>query len=181
MDGQYLFSDNINDAAQLLNPVLTANGFILNNIGNYASVSVLERGFYFTGELSKTLPFWQANSNSGPDILLGAGFLRHWIEIKNAGNDAPMLLDEYAKGYDHLSQGFLLKQSIGYRYLSRNRRVILRLSFEIMMQAFTTNLRGFDYSTGQSETGTNLDLLYGFRLQWILPLYGASNQTYYFD
>ena len=180
-DGQYLFSDNIKHPEQILAPLLTDRGYILNGIGNYASISLLERGFFFTGEVGKSLNFWQATPNSGPDFQLGAGYLMHWIEIKNAGNDAPQLLGDYTKGYDRLSGGLLLRQSVGYTYLSSNRRVNFRLSFEIM-EAFTRNYRGFDYSTGQSSNDKRTDLLYGFRFQWMLPIYtSASNNTYYYD
>lgn len=180
-DGQYLFSDNIKNPEQILKPILTDRGFILNGIGNYASVSLLERGVFFTGEAGKSLNFWQATPNSGPDIQLGIGYMMHWIEIKNAGNDAPQLLDEYSKGYDRLSGGLMLRQSVGYTYLSRNRRVNFRFSFEIM-EAFTQNYRGFDYSTGTTTDGRRTDLLYGFRFQWMLPIYtSASGDTYYYD
>lgn len=179
-DGQYLFSDNIKDPQKILAPILTERGYILNGIGNYASVSLLERGFFVTGELGKTLSFWQANPNSGPDFQLGGGYIMHWIEIKNAGNDSPQLLDEYTKGYDRLSGGLVLRQSVGYTYLSRNRRVNFRLSFEVM-EAFTRNYRGFDYSTGKEVSGNNTDLLYGFRFQWMLPIYTSRSDTYFYD
>lgn len=105
----------------------------------------------------------------------------HWIEIKNAGNDAPQLLNEYSKGYDRLSGGLLLRQSLGYTYLSKNRRINFRFSFEVM-EAFTQNYRGFDYSTGTTAKGRRTDLLYGFRFQWMLPIYTyASGDTYYYD
>ena len=180
IDGQYMFSDNINNPEQILAPILTDRGFILNGIGNYASVSLLERGFFVTGEVGKTMEFWQANANSGPDFQLGLGYMMHWIEIKNAGNDSPQLLDEYAKGYDQLSGGICLRQSIGYTYLSNNRRVNFRLSFELM-EAFTQNYRGYSYSTGQEVSGRNTDLLYGIRFQWMLPIYSTGQDTYFYD
>ena len=181
IDGQYLFSDDIKDPDQLLNPILTEKGFILNSIGNYAQVSVLERGFYLTGDISKTLDFLKINPNSGFDLLLGAGYMMHWVEIKNAGNDSPQILGEYQKGYDHLSGGLLLKESIGYTYLSNNRRINFRLSFEIM-EGFTQSLRDFSYSTGKPIESNKLDLLYGIRLEWILPIYkGGGKDAYYYD
>lgn len=176
IDGQYIFSDNIKNPQLILAPLLTDRGFILNSIGNYASVSLLERGFFFNGEIGKNLEFAKVNANSGPDITLGAGYLMHWIEIKNAGNDTPQLLDEYLKGYDRLSGGFMLKQSLGYTYLSASRRINFRISFEVIA-AFTENLRGFDYSTGRELSGARQDILYGFRFQWILPIYTTSNST----
>lgn len=180
-DGQYLFSDNIKNPGSIIEPLLTDRGYILNGIGNYASVSLLQRGFFFTGELGKSFDFWQATPNSGPDVQIGAGYLMHWIEIKNADNDSPQLLGEYAKGYDRLTGGVMLRQSVGYTYLSKNRRINFRMSFEVI-EAFTNNLRGYDYASGPASTAGRLDLLYGIRFQWMLPIYTtASNDTYFFD
>lgn len=180
VDGQYLFSDDVKNPGQLFAPVLSENGEIFNQTGIYAQISALERGVYGTFDVSKNLNFWQANPNSGPNISFGAGYFGHWVEIKNPGFDAPQLLDEYARGYDQLSAGPLLKQSIGYLYLSKNHRVNFRISFEVM-EAFTTNLRGFSYTTGRTAEGRNTDLLYGFRLQWILPVYSTASQEYFYD
>ncbi len=73
-----------------------------------------------------------------------------------------------------------LKQSIGYQYMSVNRRINFRISFEVM-EAFTTNYRKFSYATGQAVSGTNTDLVYGFRLEWILPIYNQPSTEYFYD
>lgn len=182
LDAQFMFGTNVKNGGQLLNPILSDNGYIFNSTGNYAIFALDQRGLYGSVDFSKTFTnFLSPNRNSGFNLLLGAGYLSHWVKINNVGNDAPQVLDEYAKGYDELSGGLMLKQSIGYQYMSKNRRINFRLSFE-MMEAFTTNYRGFSYSTGKPVTEGMTDLLYGFRLEWILPIYNIpSADTYYYD
>lgn len=180
VDGQWMFGNKVQNLQQLLKPVLTDRGRILNQTGNYADVSVVQRGTFGSLDVGKTLNLLSANANSGVSLEAGVGYLIHWIDISNSGNDAPQINDEYAKGYDHLSGGLMLKQSLGYTYLSTNRRVNFRFSFEII-EAFTENWRGYSYSTGQEINESRLDLLYGFRFQWILPIYKSETSEYFYD
>ncbi len=181
LQGQFMFGSNVKNGAHLLDPVLSESGFLFNQTGEYATFTLDQRGAYGTFDVSKTIhDFFAANRNSGFNILLGAGYLAHWVKINNVGDDSPQVLDEYMKGYDELSGGFLLKQSIGYQYMSVNRRVNFRLSFEVM-EAFTTNYRAFNYSTGKPVSGNFTDLVYGFRLEWILPIYSQPTSNYFYD
>lgn len=179
--GQFMFGTDVKNTAQILQPVLTQSGYIFNQGGEYAIFAIDQRGAYGTIDFSKTIPnFFAANRNSGFNLSLGAGYLAHWIRINNVGDDAPQILDDYKDGYDQLSGGFLLKQSVGYQFMSVSRRVNFRLSFEVM-EAFTTNYRKYNYSTGQAVSGKMLDMVYGFRLEWILPIYNQPSNEYFYD
>lgn len=180
LNGQFMFGSDIKDIGGILDPILTANQNLLNQTGNYALLSVFERGFYGLGEVSKIFSQFGPNKNSGPTLSIGAGFISHWIHFSNAGNDSPQILEEYAKGYDRLSGGLLLKQSIGYMYLSPQRRINFKISFEIL-EGFTTNYRGINYDTGKEDTSQHLDLLYGIRLNWYLPIYDKSVNEFYYN
>ncbi len=180
---QFMFGTNVKNGAQLLNTVLTSKGYLLNQTGNYATFALDQRGAYGTFDISKTIPnFFATNDNSGFSIGVGAGYIAHWIKINNVGNDSPQVLDPYITGYDEFSGGLLLKQSIGYQYLAANRRINFRISFEVL-EGFTRNYREFSYSTGKVVSGKNLDVVYGFRLEWFLPIYTTTkdNNTYYYD
>lgn len=181
LDVQYSFGTQVKNIGSLLNTMLTENGNILNETGNYGQVDLNQRGLSASFDVSKTFNWLAVNPNSGINLLFGAGYLSHWINYNLPGQDVPQLMDEYKKGYDELSGGLMLKQSIGYTYMSSNRRINFRLSFEIM-EAFTTNYRKFSYSTGREVSGKMNDLIYGFRFQWMLPIYGTStNDPYYYD
>jgi hypothetical protein len=180
IDAQFMFGSDVKNVDQMLASIYTENENILNQTGNSAQLSVFQRGFYGIGEISKVFHQIGVNPNSGPSISVGAGFINHWIQFNNAGNDSPQIIEEYEKGYDRYSGGFLLKQSIGYIYLSPNRRVNLKISFELL-QAFTTNYRAFNYDTGMEDTNQHLDLLYGIRVNWYLPIYEKQIDQFYYD
>lgn len=180
IDGQFMFGNSIQNSEQILGAIITNNNNILNQTGNFAQLSLLQRGFYFLGETEKVFNQIGVNANSGLSISLGAGFINHWIHFDNAGNDSPQILDEYQKGYDRYSGGLLLKQSIGYMYLSERRRINFKLSFEIL-QAFTQNYREFNFDTGMEDTEQHLDLLYGIRLNWYLPIYQKARSEFFYD
>ncbi len=180
LEGSYMFGLRVNENTQILDDIAGQQGYIFNQVGNYAELNVLMRGFYVHLNAEKILPLVQVNPNSGPIIGFGAGYLMHWVRLNNVGNDAPQVLDAYEKGYDRLSGGFSLKESLGYLYLSKSEGVNLKLSFDLI-QAFTTNYRGFNYDTGRPDTEQNLDLFYSIRLNWFLPIYQKGKNEYYIN
>ncbi len=183
VEAQFAFGTNVKNVGSLLNTMLTDNGNILNETGNYGDIDVNQRGWIGSLDVSKTFNFLSVNPNSGVNLLLGGGGLWHYINFNTPGSDIPQVMGDYDRGYDEMSGGFMIKQSIGYVYLSKNRRVNFKISFE-MMQAFTTNFRKYSYSTGKPVSGTMNDFIYGFKAQWILPIYGSKTSGanhYYYD
>ncbi len=183
VDGHFhfMFGGDVKNTPELLSPILNDRGSLFNQTGNYGQLNVNQRGLYGLAQLSYVFNEWGGlNANSGPVLSLGLGYMYHWISYDNVGNDSPQILEEYAKGYDHLRAGILLKQSVGYLFLSSRRRMNFQLSFEVM-QAFTQNLRGYNYATGQNDQSTNLDLIYGIRFNWYLPIYQKGPDQFYYD
>jgi hypothetical protein len=179
-EASYMFGSNVKNGGLILNQLIGEKGYVFNQTGNYAELNLFQRGIYGHFTVEKILPLIQLSENSGPTIGLGAGYLCHWIRLNNVGNDAPQVLGEYYKGYDRLSGGFSLKESIGYLYLSKKEGVNFKLSFELM-QGFTKSLRGFNYDTGMIDEETRLDLFYNIRLNWYLPIYKKARTEYYID
>lgn len=179
-EGNFMFGNSIKQPERFISPVITSNNALINGSGVYTLVNITQRGFSVDGSVKKILPFWKANPNSGPTVSFGAGYLMHWVNIDNVEKDAPQVLDEYLKGYDRLSGGFMTRQNFGYLFLDSKRRINFELSFEFL-QAFTTNFREFNYDTGQEDTGLNVDFLYSIRLNWYLPIYSKSRNAYYYD
>jgi hypothetical protein len=179
-EGNYAFGTGIKQAPQILDELLGTNGFIFNQAGNYAQLNLFYRSLHGHVSLEKILPIWNVNGNSGPIAGFGAGYLAHWIRLDNVGNDAPQVLDEYQKGYDRLSGGVSLKQSLGYLYFSKSEGINFKLSFEFM-QAFTNSYRGFNYDTGLPDTDQRLELFYNIKLNWYLPIYKKATSNYYYN
>jgi hypothetical protein len=176
INGSYLFGKEIKE--NLFRNISTPNGEIINEAGQFADIRLYERGFTLSGTIGRLITFTKPNPNSGIAVNIGFGFMQHKIRIETIGNNAPQLSKEYKKGYDRLSNGFLLTESIGYLYLSNNRLANIYFGFDCL-QAFTQNRRSYDYDLMKKDTHKRVDILFGARIAWILPLYKKAPQDFY--
>ena len=177
----YLFGGEVENRAEILDNIVTSNGELLNGNGSYAQININQRGSYLYLQVEKLLFSPKNNQNSGWVLGAGAGHAWHWLNIDNVGNDSPQLINDYTAGYDGMSRGFLATQSIGYMYLSTNKLINFRLSFEVT-EIWSKNLRKYYYPTGTIGNEVNLNLLYSFKLKWYLPIYlGGKTEEYYYN
>jgi hypothetical protein len=175
-NGSYLFGKDIRES--LFDSIATPSGAIINDKGEFADVRLYERGFTVSGTIGRLISFKKPNPNSGLIINVGFGFIQHKIRIETIGNNVPQLSKQYKKGYDKLTNGFLLSESIGYLYLSNNRLANIYFGLNCM-QGFTQSRRSFDYDLMKPDTQKRLDVLVGARIAWILPLYKKAPQEFY--
>lgn len=178
-DAGYFFGRNVKEDG-ILDSIKTADGHVINQNGEFAEVRLFERGYSANLRFGKLIPKFATNKNSGLVFMLGAGFMQHKIKIDDIGNLSPQLTKEMKKGYDRLTNGFCTSQFIGYFFLGNKRLVNFFGGFEFT-QAFTKSRRVWDYDLMSQDTKKRLDLMYGFRVGWILPLYKrVPNEFYYY-
>lgn len=178
-EGSYLFGNTIRENG-ILDSINTEGGFIIDGNGLFADVHIYERGWSATAVGGRMFPMKKPNPNCGIVTTLGIGLLQHKIRIENGGNTAPQLSKEYRKGYDRLTNGLCLTEFIGYYYLGNKRRINFFGGIE-MVQAFTKSRRSWDFDLMAQDTKQRLDLLFGLRAGWVLPLYKKSANTYYYN
>lgn len=179
--GNYLFGNQLRgDASSLFDSILTDNGTVINENGEYAKIRTFERGYSFHLRAGYILPLLQVNKNSGILIMAGGGLLQHKIRIENDGNNTPQILGDYKKGYDKMCLGPSLNEFIGYVYYSPNQLMNFYAGFEFT-QAWTKSQRSFDYSLFKKDDRLRLDLLNAFRIGWVIPLYKRAPDPYYFN
>ncbi|HEX8517426.1 MAG TPA: hypothetical protein VF868_14615 [Bacteroidia bacterium] len=176
VNGSYFFGKQIKES--LFDSIDTSTGSLISLEGELADVRLYERGFTVSGTIGRLISFKKPNPNSGIRIDLGFGFMQHKIRIETVGNNVPQMSKQYKKGYDKLSNGFLLTESIGYQYLSNNRLLNFYIGLDCM-QGFTQSRRSFDYNMMKQDTRKRLDVLYGARIAWILPLYKKAPAEFY--
>ena len=176
VNGSYLFGKDVKES--LFDSISSPDGYILNQEGSFADVRLYERGFTISGTVGRLFAFKKPNPNSGLLFTVGVGFMQHKIRIETIGNNVPQLSKEYKKGYDRLSNGILFTENLGYLYLSNNRLVNLYIGFECM-QAFTQSRRSFNFDQMKRDDSKRLDILYGGKIAWILPLYKKPPQDFY--
>lgn len=178
LDGSFIFGNQVQDRS-MLDDLTSANGVIVNQDGNPATVLLFERGYTVMAVAGKVLPVAGPNPNSGILLKLGGGYFWHKVLIQSQNDDVPALEGEYLKGYDRLTGGPIGKVFIGYQHLGNNRFVNFLVGFEVNV-AFTKSLRPFNFDTGRTDTGTHYDGLNGLRFGWTLPIYKArDNRQYY--
>lgn len=176
--GNFIWGNKVKENT-ILSDLLTNESYIIDNEGRLTSVYLEERGssfFLIGGKLFNVLT---NNSNSGILVYGGIGTLHHKIRIAYK-DEVNILTDNYKKGYDRLSFGYALNAFVGYMHLSKNRFINFFGGFDIT-QGWTKSLRKFNYDTQQVDNKVNSDLLYGFRLGWIIRLNKRTQQEYYYD
>lgn len=179
-EGSYLFGSNVKIINTVFANLATNSGPLLNTAGQFAQVNVNLRGFTAGIKVSKILPVLDKNPSSGVILGLGGGYIRHWMATKIFQDFVPQVQGDYAKGYDRMHGGPYVTQSIGYHHAGNRRKINFLLTLEFT-QAFTQNLRGFNFDTGLADTGAKLDLLSGIRFTWFFPIYReADNEFYYY-
>ncbi|GAB5538712.1 MAG: hypothetical protein Salg2KO_08150 [Salibacteraceae bacterium] len=174
----FLFGNRVKEDT-ILKPLLTRQGDLINRDGEFADVFISQRGMLIGGEIGKIIRVGKANANSGLHLAVGAGFMQHKIFINQASERVPQLVGEYKKGYDRLTNGFMLSQSIGYSFFSNYRLVNFYVGLEIY-EGFTQNRRTLNYDTGLRDNRQRLDIMSSVVLRWYFPVYKRQAKEFYF-
>ena len=172
-DFQYLFGQKVKE--DVLANMRTPDGAILGDIGTYANIQLRERGIYIGVSAGKLFKFFDnGNRIRGLRFTAGGGFLQHKIRIQDNGNSAPQIAPPYTAGYDRLTNGLALTQFVGYQIVSRDKTINFFIGLDFT-EGFTQNRRAFNFDTRQADTKKRLDILYGARVGWSIPLFTNQN------
>jgi hypothetical protein len=178
VDGNFIFSSQIKEDS-LFSNITTTDGHIINANGEFADVRTYERGFTFSFKAGKIFPMLGPNPNSGFVLLGSVGLLQHKIRIETPGNTVPALKGDYKKGYDHLTNGLCVSEFIGYMYLGNKRLISFYAGFEFI-QAWTQCRRDYNFITMTQDKTKRFDLMNGFKIGWIIPIYVRTAKNYYY-
>lgn len=176
-EGNFIFGNRTTEP-NLFSMLTTTEGTIIGEDGLYGDVRVFERGYYITLGVGRVFKVLKPNPNCGFIVEGSLGFIQHKIKIQDKKNSVPSLQEEYAKGYDHLTNGLAIKEFVGYQYISNHRLVNFYGGLECV-QGITRNRRSYNFSEMGPDNGTRLDLLFGFRIGWIIPLYKEAPEDFY--
>ncbi len=175
-DWQILFGDNVKE--DVLAPFRTSTGVIPGDDDQIADIFLRQRGIWAGAGFGKLFPLNQT-SRSGIKAMLHAGLLQHYIRFTDERNSVAQVRAGRYIGYDRLTRGFSLKQTISYQHLSNDRRLNFDLSLDLM-QGWTSEVRAVNFDTGLPTIPSRFDWLTGIRLIWHLPFYsGSQSQIYY--
>lgn len=174
----YIFGNDVKEPG-LLSSITTKDGLIIGLDGLYAEMRIFERGYHLNATFGKVFTFNKPNPNSGIVIMGGPGFIQHKIRIENIGNTVPALRGDYIKGYDRLTNGFQLQEYIGFVYFSNRQLVNFYGGFDFI-QGFTEGRRDYNFDNPeQKDNKKRIDLLFGIKIGWVVPLYKKKPAAYY--
>jgi len=179
LQGNFIFGRQIREEG-ILGEMQSENGEIFDEQGQIAEILFFERGYILNATIGKIISFGNLNPNSGLWIQAGVGFMQHKVRIEHQNNRIPQLEGEYYKGYDRLSNGLSLYQSIGFFNLSNSKTTNFSLAFEAM-EGFTQSRRDFNFDYGYKDTRKRLDILLGIKATWIIPVYTRYADKFYID
>ena len=177
--GDFHFGNNVKeDILGGLAPL----GFIFgNSLSPATELRRAQRGFYLGAHIGKIFPLSSKNKRSGIRLTVGGGLLQHRIRLQQDPlNFVPQIAGEYGRGYDRLTNGFALRQFLGYQLLGNDKLVNFTIGLEFI-EGFTQNRRNFNFDEMSVDTDSRLDLIIGVKVGWTLPFYiGESTGEIYY-
>jgi hypothetical protein len=161
----------------ILDGLRDEDGYFITNNGEQMYPTTNERGFYAGIKLGKIFPVIGPNPNSGLMISASAGLLQYKTFFRLEESSIPVLMDDYVKTIDYLTNGFALNQFIGYLHLDSEQPINFYAGFEFH-QAWTMCRRDWLYNLQGPENKLRHDFLFGIRAGWIFPVGKKTTGTY---
>lgn len=183
LEGDFMFGKDIRISNyDLLGHLADSKGNITDQNGDIATVLLFSRGFHANIEVGRVFSALGHNANSGLFVKVGGGYLNHRIRIETNDQVVPQLEKDYKRGYDRLTTGFNASQFVGYLFMSDNNFVNFYAGFFIQ-EGFTHNRRTVFYDQPDTPvpTNTRLDILYGLKAGWLVPVYKRKPKDYYYN
>lgn len=160
----------------MFDTITGASGSMIDAQGNLAVVRLYERGFHFHFDFGKVIPLDRMNLNSGLLISGGIGMIQHNIKFQFTRTIMPQLENGMYKGYDRLSNGFMLRGFIGYQRTEPDELLHFYIGLEYL-KGFTQSRREYNYDTRTRDNAMRNDILFGFKVGLIIPLLGKQAGT----
>ncbi|MEZ4772088.1 MAG: hypothetical protein R3D00_02820 [Bacteroidia bacterium] len=174
------FTDAVRED-KLLNNLIVPGGFLIADNGTLTGIRIFGTGWVVPLSVGKVFSLNpKHNSNSGFYAEVGGQFFQHKISLFPTDEKVKAITGDYKKGYDRLTNGIGIREAVGYRYFANNGFLNFSIGFEFS-QNFTQSRRSINFDTGEMDTRKRMDLLSGFSVGWIFPLYErAPDKVYYF-
>lgn len=183
MDASYMFGNDVTPStADMFAHLTDGVGALTDQNGDQGIVVTASRGMNINGNVGKIFPIFNSNPNSGIYASVGAGWIAHKIRVETQDHVIPVVELDYRKGYDRLVQGFTTNQFLGYAFMAD--QSFLKFYGGIYVQeGFTFERRTifFDMPEYEVPKTARLDLQFGLRIGWIIPIYPRRPQDFYFD
>ena len=92
----------------------------------------------------------------------------------------PQLRGAYLKGYDRLTNGGFIEQYAGYTYFSKYQLINFSIGLDCVV-GFTQGRRDYLYDVMRADNAKRLDILYGIRASWYIPVFKKKSEDMLFE
>jgi hypothetical protein len=175
-DFTFLFGNTFKQG-YIFKDMLDESGNFITNYGEQMYPTVSERGFYTGLRAGKVFPVIGPNPNSGLMLTASAGLLEYKSFFRLEENTVPILLHEYTKLYDYLTNGFAINEFIGYLHLDSDQPINFYAGLEFH-QGWTKCRRDWLYDLHGPDNTLRHDFFWGIRVGWIFPVGKKTSGTY---
>lgn len=181
LDANFIFGRDVRMTG-LFDHLVDSYGNITDINGDIAIVQVLPRGLYANATVGKIFPVFGSNPNSGIYASVGAGYLVHRLRIETQDHVVPTLELDYRKGYDRLTSGINTSQFLGYSYMADQGFLNFYGGFYVQ-EGFTYNRRTINFDTPDEPVSQDmrLDIQYGIKVAWLIPIYKRQPKEFYYN
>ncbi len=152
----------------------------INAAGQRIGVPVFERGYAIGIQVGKIIPLSKYKPDNGLLFITTVGFMQHKIDIYDKDKTVPQIRGDYLKGYDRLTNGSFVEQYAGYVFFSKNKLINFNLGFDLLC-GFTQGRRDFLYDVMRTDNSNRLDILYGLKGTWIIPVFKRKSEDILFE
>ncbi len=152
----------------------------INNNGERIGVPVDELGYTIELQAGKIIPISKSHPDNGIVLLGSMGFMQHKINIYDKDKSVSQLREPYLKGYDRLSNGTSAELYAGYIYFARNGLTNFTLGLDALF-GFTQDRRSYLYDVMRTDNKQRLDILFGLRGGWFIPMFRKKSEEMMFE
>lgn len=175
----FILGNKIREDSLLIN-MLDNNSTILNNAGQRVGIRIYEQGYMLGIQAGKIFSLSKTNSDNGIMALTTVGFMQHRINVFDRDKSIPQIRGEYRKGYDRLTNGIFVEEYICYNYFANNGMINFNIGLDITA-GFTRGRRDYLYDVMRTDVGSRMDILFGIRGGWYIPIFKKKSEEYFFE
>lgn len=175
----FILGTNIKEDSLMIN-LKDSYGQVIAQDGRRIGVGTFQRGYMIGLQFGKIFNIGKKNGDNGIMVLTTAGFMQHKINIFDRTQSTQQLSKTYKKGYDRLTNGMYIEEYIGYAYFSNNGLVNFNIGFDIAA-GFTKGRRDYLFDVMRKDDKSRLDLLFGIRGSWYIPIFKRKSEDIFFE
>lgn len=189
LDGDLWFgfnSDNLTQRVDRMGDIFTSQGYLMSWGGYDGAVTLYNRGLSIRPGVARLFHILPKNPNSGLFVKLSGGwFMQKTVHSQDMNeSQVPQLNDSYALLYDHLRNGVVFTETVGFLYMS-NYINYVNFKVELFASQFVSwSSRPYIIDNVMGLNGKDdsryFDLMVGFKLSWLFPLTGRTSYDYYY-